>query len=275
MNLRIGSTVINCSDLESMTAFWSQALGLTPSSREPEDDFRVLRGARVNLSLQVAKTRVTARDQMHLDLYTDDQSGEVARLQKLGATYVRGSDPDEDYVVMRDPEGNEFCVCEITPQLAPYVAVVGPSETSLASLPEAAELLTTTAFDAGRLLAQRGAVVVCGGGTGVMAAVADGVASAGGTSVGILPGDDRSQAHRSLTVAIPTGLGELRNGLIVRSADAVLAIGGSWGTLSEIALAMRTNLPVVSLAGWTLPWPGLIHHEHVPDAVDELLTRCS
>lgn len=274
MNLRIGSTVINCSDLESMTTFWSQALGLTPSSREPEDDFRVLRGARVNLSLQVAKTPVTARDQMHLDLYTEDQSGEVARLEKLGATYVRDSDPDEDYVVMQDPEGNEFCVCEFSPRPAPYVAVVGPSEASLASLPEAAELLTT-AFDAGRLLAQRNVVVVCGGGTGVMAAVADGVASAGGTCLGILPGEDRSQAHRSLNVAIPTGLGELRNGLIVRSADGVLAIGGSWGTLSEIALAMRTNLPVVSLAGWTLPWPGVIHHEQVPDAVDELLARCS
>jgi catechol 2,3-dioxygenase-like lactoylglutathione lyase family enzyme len=111
MNLRIGSTVINCSDLESMTAFWSQALGFTPSSPEPGDDFRVLQGARVNLSLQVAKTPVSARDQMHLDLYTEDQSGEIARLEKLGATYVRDSDPDEDYVVMQDPEGNEFRVC--------------------------------------------------------------------------------------------------------------------------------------------------------------------
>ena len=158
--------------------------------------------------------------------------------------------------------------------VSPYVAVVGPSETSLASLPEADQLLTT-AFDAGQLLAQRGAVVVCGGGTGVMAAVADGVASAGGTSVGILPGEDRSQAHRSLTVTIPTGLGELRNGLIVRAADGVLAIGGSWGTLSEIALAMRTNVPVVSLQGWVLPEPGVIHHESVPEAVHELLSRCA
>jgi uncharacterized protein (TIGR00725 family) len=274
MNLRLGSTVINCSDLESMTAFWSEALGLTPSSRLPEDDFRVLRGARINVSLQLADTPVTARDQMHLDLYTDDQPGEVRRLEELGARYVRDSEPGDDYVVMRDPEGNEFCVCAVFPRPVPYIAVVGPSESSLETIPEPTQLLKT-AFDAGQLLAQRGAVVVCGGGSGVMAAVADGVASGGGTCLGILAGADRSQAHRSLTHAIPTGLGELRNGLIVRSADGMLAIGGSWGTLSEIALAMRTNLPVVSLAGWALPEPGVVHHEKVPDAVDELLARCS
>lgn len=112
MALRIGSTVINCADIESMTAFWSQALGLTPSSNDPGDDFRVLRGERVHLSLQVADTPVTARDQMHLDLFTGEQAEEVARLEGLGATVARHhEDPHDDYVVMRDPEGNEFCVC--------------------------------------------------------------------------------------------------------------------------------------------------------------------
>jgi catechol 2,3-dioxygenase-like lactoylglutathione lyase family enzyme len=114
--IRLGSTVINCADLETMTAFWSGALQLTPSSTNPDDDFRVLRGDRVNLSLQVAATPVSARDQMHLDLYTDDQRGEVARLEALGATTVRHhDDPEDNYVVMRDPEGNEFCVCLISP----------------------------------------------------------------------------------------------------------------------------------------------------------------
>ena len=80
-----------------------------------------------------------------------------------------------------------------------------------------------------------------------MAAAAEGAVSAGGQVVGLLPGLDRSAAHPSVTIAIPTGLGELRNGLVVRSADAVLAIGGSWGTVSEIALAMRTGVPVVTL----------------------------
>ena len=112
MGIRIGSTVVNCADLEIMTTFWTEALGLTPSSREPGDDFRVLRGERVNLSLQVADTPVTARDQMHLDLYSDDADVEVARLTALGARFVRES-VDDEYVVLLDPEGNEFCVCAV------------------------------------------------------------------------------------------------------------------------------------------------------------------
>jgi predicted enzyme related to lactoylglutathione lyase len=112
MAIRLGSTVINCADLELMTRFWSQALSLVPSSAADADRFRVLRGDHVNLSLQVAETAVTARDHMHLDLYTDDQAGEVQRLGGLGATFVRHNlDPEDDYVVMTDPEGNEFCVC--------------------------------------------------------------------------------------------------------------------------------------------------------------------
>lgn len=112
MGIRIGSTVVNCADIEIMTEFWTRALGLTPSSRDPGDDFRVLRGERVNLSLQRAATPVTARDQMHLDLYSDDADAQVQRLRGLGATVVRRhDDPDDRYVVMRDPEGNEFCVC--------------------------------------------------------------------------------------------------------------------------------------------------------------------
>jgi catechol 2,3-dioxygenase-like lactoylglutathione lyase family enzyme len=112
--IRIGSTVVNCADLDTMTDFWTRALGLAPSSREPDDDFRVLRGERVNLSLQLARTPVTARDQMHLDLYSDDPDEQVARLLSLGATKVRENhDPDDTYVVLRDPEGNEFCVCTV------------------------------------------------------------------------------------------------------------------------------------------------------------------
>lgn len=114
MAIRFVSTVINCADLECMTRFWSGALGLVPSSAEPDDDFRVLRGDHVNLSLQVASTAVTARDQMHLDLYTSDQADEVERFIGLGAKVVRHNrDPEDDYVVMTDPEGNEFCVCAV------------------------------------------------------------------------------------------------------------------------------------------------------------------
>jgi len=114
MAIRLGSTVINCSDLEGMTRFWTGALALKPSSTDPDDDFRVLRGPAGTISLQLARTPVRARDQMHLDLYTDDQAGEVARLTGLGATYVRHEeDPGDDFVVMTDPEGNEFCVCAV------------------------------------------------------------------------------------------------------------------------------------------------------------------
>jgi len=115
MAIRLGSIVINCSNMELMTSFWSEALGLIPSSSDPDDDFRVLRGQHVNLSLQLANTPVSARDQMHLDLYTDDQAGEVERLVRIGAMVVRHNrDPEDDYVVMTDPEGNEFCVAAMS-----------------------------------------------------------------------------------------------------------------------------------------------------------------
>jgi hypothetical protein len=112
MNLRLGSVVINCANIELMTAFWSQALNLRPGPLSEARDFRVLGGAHVNLSLQLAGSPVSARDQMHLDLYTEDQAGEVARLIELGARLVRDHhDPADDYVVLQDPEDNQFCVC--------------------------------------------------------------------------------------------------------------------------------------------------------------------
>lgn len=133
--------------------------------------------------------------------------------------------------------------------MAHYVAVVGPSAPGDAGLLDQASA-------AGRLLAARGWVVVTGGLGGVMAAAADGVAEAGGTAVALLPGSDREAASPGHTVAIPTGLGEMRNALLVRSVDAVLAVGGSWGTLSEVALAARTGVPVFSVAGWDLSGTG-------------------
>ncbi len=85
-----------------------------PSHREADDEFRVLRGEHANLSLQLAKTPVSARDQMHLDLYSDDVAAEVDRLVALGAAWAREvREPDDHYVVLLDPEGNEFCVCEV------------------------------------------------------------------------------------------------------------------------------------------------------------------
>lgn len=125
-----------------------------------------------------------------------------------------------------------------------YVAVVGPGEAS-ADEEEAAEAV-------GRGLAQAGAVVVTGGLGGVMAAACRGAAGAGGLTVGLLPGDDRDAANAWVTVALPTGIGELRNGLVVRTADAVIAVGGAYGTLSEIALALKAGTPVVGLGTWAI-----------------------
>jgi uncharacterized protein (TIGR00725 family) len=133
------------------------------------------------------------------------------------------------------------------PGRAPYVAVVGPGESRPDEIAAAEEV--------GRRLAEAGAVIVCGGLGGVMAAACRGADSAGGTTVGILPGSDRAAANEWVTVAVATGMGELRNGLIVRSADALVAIGGaerSFGTLSEIALARRTGLPVICLGSWEI-----------------------
>lgn len=108
----------------------------------------------------------------------------------------------------------------------------------------------------GELLAAAGVTVICGGGTGVMAAVARGARAAGGLVVGIRPGPDAEGASPDLSVTVVTNLGEARNAVIVWSADAVIAVGGSWGTLSEIALARRRGgVPVVVLEGWRIAEP--------------------
>lgn len=111
----------------------------------------------------------------------------------------------------------------------------------------------TNAYRIGQLLAERGAVVICGGGRGVMAAVAAGARSKDGLVVGIRPTDSREGASPDLSVTIVTNMGEARNAIIVWSADAVIIVGGSWGTLSEAALAMRRGgIRVVSIGGWQL-----------------------
>lgn len=121
----------------------------------------------------------------------------------------------------------------------PLVAVVGGSSCTA----QEAEWATAV----GRLLALGGAVLLCGGLGGVMEAAARGAKAAGGLTVGILPGTDAADANASIDVALATGMGEMRNALIARAAQAMIAIGGGWGTLSEIALARRTNTPVVGL----------------------------
>ncbi|HEV7823658.1 MAG TPA: TIGR00725 family protein [Mycobacteriales bacterium] len=127
----------------------------------------------------------------------------------------------------------------------PYqVAVCGPGR-------DCTEEDEENAFRVGQLLAECGVVVLCGGGAGVMAAAAAGARSKDGLVVGIRPDDSRVGAPPDLSVTLVTGMGEARNVIIVWSADAVIAVGGSWGTLSEVALAKRRGgVPVISLCGW-------------------------
>lgn len=125
---------------------------------------------------------------------------------------------------------------------APLIAVIGGSTAT------AEELAAAEAV--GRGLALAGATLVCGGRTGVMEAACRGAKSAGGLTIGILPGADTSQANPYVDVAIPTGIGLARNALVVRAARAAIAIGGSYGTLSEIAYALQFGVPLVGLNTW-------------------------
>ena len=130
----------------------------------------------------------------------------------------------------------------------PYIGVVGPDP--------APDDVARQAEVVGRLLAKAGAVLVCGGLGGVMEAAARGAAAEGGTSIGLLPGATREAANRYLTISIPTGMGEMRNVLVVRASDAVIALAGEFGTLSEIAFSLKTGVPVVGLETWELAKAG-------------------
>lgn len=117
-------------------------------------------------------------------------------------------------------------------------------------------------------IARAGALLVTGGLGGVMAAAARGARGAGGAVLGLLPGDSRVDANPWVTIAVPTGLGELRNWLVVRAADAVVAVGGEHGTLSELALALKLGRPVVGLGTWRLERPGGGNEQAVHEAAD-------
>lgn len=122
------------------------------------------------------------------------------------------------------------------------------------------------AFELGRLLAERGAVIVCGGLGGVMEAACKGAREAGGTTIGILPGPFRSDANPYVDHAIATDMGQARNAIIVRTADAVVAVGGEYGTLSEIAMALKMGKKVVAISSWEIANKG---------ATDEKIIRAA
>ena len=130
------------------------------------------------------------------------------------------------------------------------ISVIGDSNPS----PE----LLHIAEEVGAELARHDVPTVCGGGRGVMEAVCRGAKSNGGTTIGILPGSDRRNANDWVDVAIPTAMGQARNVLVVKTGEAVLAIGGRYGTLSEIGHALKAGIPVVGVQTWSLSKDGKI-----------------
>jgi uncharacterized protein (TIGR00725 family) len=136
------------------------------------------------------------------------------------------------------------------------------------------EQTNAAAEEVGRAIARAGAIVVCGGLGGVMAAACRGARDEGGRTIGLLPGTDRDAGNEWLDVTIPTGLGEMRNALVVRASDALVAVGGEFGTLSEIALALKLGTPVVGLGTWELARGGqpvdVIIRAETPDAAVSL-----
>ncbi len=131
-----------------------------------------------------------------------------------------------------------------------YVAIIGASRCD--------EKIERIAFEVGKLIAEKKAILVCGGLGGVMEAACRGAKAAGGLTVGILPTGKKTDANPYVDIAIPTGMGEARNALVVKAADAIIAISGEFGTLSEIGLALKMGKPVVGLETWELSKEGKV-----------------
>ncbi len=129
--------------------------------------------------------------------------------------------------------------------------------------------LLALAEQVGRLIALNGAILVCGGLGGVMEAAAMGANTEGGITVGILLGLEKSAANPYINVPVATGLGEIRNAVIVRSADVLIAIGGEYGTLSEIAFALKAGKTVIGIGTWDIK--GIIKTNGAEDAVNRAL----
>jgi uncharacterized protein (TIGR00725 family) len=128
------------------------------------------------------------------------------------------------------------------------------------------------AQEVGVEIARRGAVLICGGMQGVMEAACKGASEAGGLTIGILPGDSRKQANRYVQIPIISGIGYARNVAVVKSSQAVIAVDGSYGTLTEIGYALQAGIPVIGLGTWSLTIKGkedknIITAKNAKDAV--------
>ncbi len=156
-------------------------------------------------------------------------------------------------------------------QSGPRIGVMGPSFCS----PEIYNLAREVGFHIGR----QGAILICGGRSGVMEASARGAKEANGTTIGILPGESAAEANPYIDIPIVTGLGNARNAINVLTSQAIIAIDGSYGTLSEIALALKCNIPVVGMKTWRMIPPGgkppqIILADSAEEAVSAALRAC-
>lgn len=133
---------------------------------------------------------------------------------------------------------------------AKYIAVIGGSE----HVEEDARAAEAVGYE----LARAGAILLCGGRSGVMEAACRGAKNGGGLTIGFLPGAERGDENEHVDIALPTGMGEMRNMLIVTACDAVIAVGGEFGTLSELAFALRVGKPVVGIGTWELSKGGQV-----------------
>ena len=136
------------------------------------------------------------------------------------------------------------------------IAVIGGSQASQKEISLAEEV--------GCQLAKKGAILVCGGLGGVMEAACRGASSEGGITIGILPGENRREANNYVQIPIVTGMGYARNVAVVKSAQAVIAIGGSYGTLSELGHALQSGIPVIGLDTWSLLKNGKTNNAIIP-----------
>ena len=125
-----------------------------------------------------------------------------------------------------------------------------------------------TAYEVGKGIAERNGVLVCGGLGGVMEASAKGALDTGGTTVGILPGEDPADANPYIAIPVPTGMGHARNVLVVRMSQVLIAVSGGYGTLSEIALGLKMGREVIGLYTWK-HIPGIEHALSVEDALEK------
>jgi len=148
------------------------------------------------------------------------------------------------------------------------IAVIGGTDASSEALLQAETV--------GREVARRGAVLICGGLYGVMESACRGARSGSGTTFGVLPGTDALEANEYVTIPIVTGMGQARNAIIVRTADAIIALGGGYGTLSEMAFALRLGKPLVGLGTWSMQYNGEpVRFPTLGDPVDALALALS